>query len=524
MANERLRSAITDAELDVDQLAGLLRVDAKTVHRWLSGRIPYPRHRTKIAKALGREERDLWPESTPQPQPQDQDTRRDIIAAYPRAGDPDAPDWRALLRDATERIELLDYTLLEIVQDDEVIELLAAKGAGGATVRMMISDQDSVWVTATDVDELGTGEDYHGNGQTALAIQRAHGHLEPLIGKAGIEIREFLAGRYNSILRFDDQMLLTLHVWGMRGDQAPLLHLRREDDDGLFNRFAAHFDALWETAQPLESDPETYPHPRENPERYEFVTDEEAQRRLEQSRRESLARHRAAHPDTSRSPNEETRTVSVSTPLLSAEERERLTALLTEWDAPPQLIQDTLTDAAFGPGVMALQPDDPALRPGIGIIVDEERDPDLARLFERRGLLDDQSFIADWEAGPRPHTRVLLCPHGPEAMLAYTIEVIRPITLTRTFLLLISKQAAVLSALQLLGAADFRHGGAGVGRHRGVGCERRSNSGVGERQRLATKGDGGWRARGRASRVCDRFAFAVDRSPSGWPRRARRAG
>ena len=31
--------------------------------------------------------------------------------------------------------------------------------------------------------------------------------------------------------------------------------------------------------------------------------------------------------------------------------------------------------------------------------------------------------------------------------------------------------------LHLLSAVDFRHGGAGVGRHRGVGYERRSNSG-----------------------------------------------
>lgn len=452
MANERLRSAITDAELDVEQLAALLRVDAKTVHRWLSGRIPYPRHRARIAKALGREERDLWPESTPQPQ--DQDARREIIAAYPRAGDPRVPDWRALMSDASQRIDLLDYTLLEIVRDDEVVELLAAKGAGGATVRMMISDENSIWVTATDVDELGTGEDYHGNSETARAIQRAHGHLEPLTGKPGVEIREFLAGRYNSILRFDDQMLLTLHVWGARSDEAPLLHLRREDDDGLFDRFVGHFDRLWETAQPLEADPETYPHPREDPDRYEFMSDEEAQRQLDQSRRESLVRARAAHPHPSSSAaQEETRTMSASNPLLSAEERERLTTFLAEWGAPPHVIADTLNDAVFGPGVIALQSDDPALAPGVGIIVDDERDRDLAHLFERRALLDDQSFLAQWQAGPHPHTRVLLCPHGPEAMLAYTIEVTRPIKLSRTFLLLISKQAAILSTLQQSGAS-----------------------------------------------------------------------
>ena len=44
--------------------------------------------------------------------------------------------------------------------------------------------------------------------------------------------------------------------------------------------------------------------------------------------------------------------------------------------------------------------------------------------------------------------RVLLCSHAPEALLAYTIAIERPWPVRRTFLLLISTQARVLSWLQ----------------------------------------------------------------------------
>jgi hypothetical protein len=80
------------------------------------------------------------------------------------------------------------------------------------------------------------------------------------------EIREHVANRYNSILRADDELLLTLHLWGTPGTRAPLLHLRRNSDDGLFERFAGHYDALWnQAAKPIEPDPAVYPDPTQNP-------------------------------------------------------------------------------------------------------------------------------------------------------------------------------------------------------------------------------------------------------------------
>jgi hypothetical protein len=53
------------------------------------------------------------------------------------------------------------------------------------------------------------------------------------------------------VFRFDDQMLVTPHlVSNLVGHDSPMLHPRRMQDDGLFDRFAAHVDALWAPGRP----------------------------------------------------------------------------------------------------------------------------------------------------------------------------------------------------------------------------------------------------------------------------------
>jgi hypothetical protein len=56
VANERLRTAIGNAQIDVDQIAEATNVDPKTVQRWLAGRVPHPRHRWKVSQLVGQEE------------------------------------------------------------------------------------------------------------------------------------------------------------------------------------------------------------------------------------------------------------------------------------------------------------------------------------------------------------------------------------------------------------------------------------------------------------------------------------
>ncbi|MFD5561250.1 hypothetical protein [Kitasatospora griseola] len=48
-----------------------------------------------------------------------------------------------------------------------------------------------------------------------------------------------------SVFRFDDDMIVTPLLPGRIGHDSPVMHLRRVQDDGVFDRFAGHVEDLW---------------------------------------------------------------------------------------------------------------------------------------------------------------------------------------------------------------------------------------------------------------------------------------
>ena len=103
----------------------------------------------------------------------------------------------------------------------------------------------------------------------AYDIARSRGYIEPLLQVRGIEARRFVAMRFNSIIRCDEQMLVTLHLWGLPGQHAPLLHLRAPDHPGLFERFETHYRSIWDhAAHPIEPEPDLFPDPDTHPDHY----------------------------------------------------------------------------------------------------------------------------------------------------------------------------------------------------------------------------------------------------------------
>jgi hypothetical protein len=137
-----------------------------------------------------------------------------LVAVYAAVSDLAAPDWKALMRDAADRIDLLGDTLSEMLGTPGVPELLAAKATRGCAVRILIYDNRE--------------------------------HLAPLLDQAGIEVRLLEVPARYVIHRFDDELLLTLHVVGADPDHAPVIHLRRAASQGLFDRLAEYYNDLWE--------------------------------------------------------------------------------------------------------------------------------------------------------------------------------------------------------------------------------------------------------------------------------------
>lgn len=135
----------------------------------------------------------------------------------------------------------------------------------------------------------------------------------------------------------------------------------------------------------------------------------------------------------------------MSAPELTARlERTRLRRILGDWGVPPRELDELLRHAVFGPGGSGLG--DEGSECGVGLMIDERRDPELARLFDWRASVDALTFVTEWEVEPAT-ARALLCPYAPEAIYAYTVRVRAPVAVTRTFLLWVSRQQRMVSLL-----------------------------------------------------------------------------
>lgn len=249
--NEKLRQALKDAGLEDEQLADLIQVDVKTVRRWLTGSTPYPRHRTRVARAIDADESDLWPDVTPASAPQDARSADGSHTAsiYPSAADPAAPDPIDLIAQAQQSVELLDVTLQRLAGDERLVPALTERAAAGCRIRILIAHPESIHLTIR-LGETDTGGAVAARPPEVDEIYTTLDALRPLKDLTGLQVREFSTTPYNTITRADDQMLIGLQLLAGHGPQAPLLHLDRQDQPDVFDRFADHYQHVWDTADP----------------------------------------------------------------------------------------------------------------------------------------------------------------------------------------------------------------------------------------------------------------------------------
>lgn len=247
MANERLRAAITTAELSIETVAEEAGVDPKTVARWVStGRLPHRTHRQTTARLLQRDVAYLWPETIDNP-----DSRRashaELVDFYPSRAAVARGLWRSLLEEASERIEILVYAGQFLVDSHpDLSRLLVDKSRSGARVRLLFGDPSSEAVQRRG-DEEGIGADL------SARIRLSMSGLAAAIGQDGVELRLHDTTLYCSTYRFDDDLFVNTHVLGAPAAHSPVLHLRSVADGRLVEQYATAFERVWADARATNS-------------------------------------------------------------------------------------------------------------------------------------------------------------------------------------------------------------------------------------------------------------------------------
>jgi len=226
----------------VDDVAAHVQVDPKTVERWVrTDRVPHPRHRRATAALLESSETFLWPSLL-------DDARRasataaEFVALHPHRGAVPPELWVSLTHSAREHIDVLVYAGLFLWDGNpDLPAVLAQKGEAGTRVRLALGDPTCAAVHQRGDDEgIGAG--------MAARIHMSLGYLQPALRSPSVELRVHSTVLYNSIYRFDNDILVNSHAYGAPAAQSPVLHYRRFDGGRLFNHYLASFERVWATA------------------------------------------------------------------------------------------------------------------------------------------------------------------------------------------------------------------------------------------------------------------------------------
>jgi hypothetical protein len=128
--------------------------------------------------------------------------------------------WMHLIDAAEERIDVLVYAGLFLPDGyPELAKVLVSKAEQGAAIRLALGDPDS------DPVRLRGEEEHIGEGRAAR-VRLSLAYLDEAIGIPGVELRLHTTTLYNSIYRFDGDMLVNAHAYGSPAAQSPVLHLR----------------------------------------------------------------------------------------------------------------------------------------------------------------------------------------------------------------------------------------------------------------------------------------------------------
>lgn len=245
MTNERLRDAMLRNGLDLEHLAKATKVDPKTVERWITkGRTPYRRHRHTIAALVRESENYLWPAAIAAER-KTEIAESEVVKVYPHRHSVPMDLWDHLINGAEQHIEILIYAGMFLTDNPALIKKLRTKAEASAKIRILIGDPASRAV-ARRSDEEGIGKS-----TLAAKVRNAQAFFKPLEGVPNVAIRAHGTTLYNSIYRFDDDMLVNTHVYGFAAAHAPLLHLRRLSGGDLFETYSESFDSVWSDAKPV---------------------------------------------------------------------------------------------------------------------------------------------------------------------------------------------------------------------------------------------------------------------------------
>jgi hypothetical protein len=232
------------AGISTDELALRVGTDTKTVERWISqDRVPHRRNRASTVRVLGVDESVLWPQIA--------DAHAHAVAGsevlhvYPDRGSVPPSSWYELLERARERVDVLVFAGLFLPDGRADLPAMVARRArDGVQVRLLLGDPESESVARRGAEEnIGDA--------LAARIRMSLSYIASVFEVPGVGVRLHDTTLYNSLFRFDDDLLVNMHAYGAVAFKSPVMHVRRIEGGRLFPHYMQSFEKVWTAGKPL---------------------------------------------------------------------------------------------------------------------------------------------------------------------------------------------------------------------------------------------------------------------------------
>lgn len=190
----------------------------------------------------------LWPKATRNVLKTGHD--REIVAVYPYRSACPSSVWADLIRHANEELYFAGYTNYFLwLEQPAFLATLQKKAESGCRVRFLVGDPQLELTRQRE-----QAEDVALTVSTRIEITLEN--TNKLDGITGIETRfsdplDAQTHMSLSVFRFDNDALVTPHLARTAGHDSPLMHLRKMEERGVFDRFAESAEELWNRGRPV---------------------------------------------------------------------------------------------------------------------------------------------------------------------------------------------------------------------------------------------------------------------------------
>ncbi|MBA8827085.1 hypothetical protein FHX42_004469 [Saccharopolyspora lacisalsi] len=226
---------------DVSEHTG---VDRKTAERWIThdGRKPHRRTRKAVSKLLSVDEVHLWPDLA-----NDLHTsatsETELVQLYSTRSAVPFSLWNELIAGVQEQMDVLVFSGQFLVEQHNILPIVKRKVDQGVRFRFVVGDENSTAVIQRAMEE-GTTGGLEGR------IQMMRRYLSEVAGIPGVEVYTHGTILYNSLYRFDDQLLVNGHAFGALAGQNPVMHLRRLSGGLMWQHYMKSFERVVEESTP----------------------------------------------------------------------------------------------------------------------------------------------------------------------------------------------------------------------------------------------------------------------------------